>query len=114
MKKTLFTILLTLSTVEAANTEYRGFVYAKSNSFNSVHKSALKGQIEAQYQLALMFHYGKGVRQSAELARLWFTRAAKKGHHNAQSVLYRFYAAKKPYFLRKNSLRYSMNFRTYR
>jgi TPR repeat protein len=114
MKKTLFTILLTLSTLEATNTEYRGFIYAKQSSFNSVHKSALKGQVEAQYQLALMFHYGKGVRQSAELARLWFTRAAKRGHHKAQSVLYRFYAAPKPYFLRKNSLRYSMNFRTYR
>ena len=114
MKKILFIILLTLSTVEATNIEYKGFVYSQENTFNSVHKSALKGQVEAQYQLALMFHYGKGVRQSAELARLWFTRAARKGHHNAQSILYRFYAAKKPYFLRKNSLRYSMNFRTYR
>jgi len=114
MKKMLFIIFLTLSTVEAINIEYKGFVYSKENYFNIVHKSALKGDVEAQYKLALMFHYGKGVRQNAGLARLWFTRAAKKGHHNAQSILYRFYAAKKPYFLRKNSLRYSMNFRTYR
>ena len=114
MKKILFTILLTISAVEATNVEYSTTSYPKQNSFNTVHKSALKGHVEAQYKLALMFHYGHGVRQSAELARLWFTRASKKGHHKAQSVLYRFYSAKKPYFLRKNSLRYSMNFRTYR
>lgn len=65
-------------------------------AFKWYHRSALKGYSASQYQLALMFHYGKGVRQNAELARLWFTRASKKGHPKAQSVLYRFYSAKRP------------------
>jgi len=74
-----------------------------ANAFKLFHKSALKGYIPSQYELGLMFHYGNGVRQNAELARLWLTRAAKKGHPQAQSILYRFYSAKQPDI---------MNFRT--
>jgi len=83
-------------------------------AFNLLHKSALKGHSLSQYEFALMFHYGQGVRQNAELARLWFTRAAKKGHPKAQDILYRFYSAKKPSYYLKSPLRYSSNFRTFR
>ena len=83
-------------------------------AFNLLHKSALKGHSLSQYELALMFHYGQGVQQNAELARLWFTRAAKKGHPQAQDILYRFYSAKKPSYYLKSPLRYSANFRTFR
>ncbi len=83
-------------------------------AFNWLHKAALKGHSLSQYELALMFHYGQGVRQNAELARLWFTRAAKRGHPKAQDILYRFYSAKKPSYLKINKLRFSRNFRQYR
>ena len=60
--------------------------------FNYLHKAASKSDISSQYRLALMFHYGNGVRQNSELAKLWFHRAARRGHRLAQSVLYRFYS----------------------
>jgi len=97
--------------------EYKNSIQSKSNlqrAFNLLHQSALKGHILSQYELALMFHYGQGVRQNTELARLWFTRAAKKGYPQAQDILYRFYSAKKPTYYSKSPLRYSANFRTFR
>ena len=66
-----------------------------SNAFRWIHKSALKGYAPAQYEFALMFHYGAGVRQNSELARLWFTRAGKRGDLRAKSILYRFYKGQK-------------------
>jgi len=80
-------------------------------AFTLLHKAALKGHTLSQYELGLMFHYGQGVRQNAELARFWFTRAAKRGHYKAQDILYRFYSAKKPSYLKINQLRFSQNFR---
>ena len=80
-------------------------------AFNLLHKSALKGHSLSQFELALMFHYGQGVRQNTELARLWFTRASKRGHPKAQEILYRFYSAKKPQYLRNSPLKFSQNFR---
>lgn len=119
--KIIFSLCLVLSTLSANNfknlaqSAQYGNVYAQHNlattykkvshnkedllkAFNWYHKSAVKGYSASQYQLALMFHYGLGVRQNAELARLWFTRASKNGHPKAQSVLYRFYSAKRPQY----------------
>jgi TPR repeat protein len=64
-----------------------------SQAFRWIHKSALKGYVPAQYEFALMFHYGTGVRQNSQLARLWFNRAGKRGDLRAKSILYRFYKA---------------------
>jgi len=126
MKKTIIlTTLLALTTLNANNYPHRySYMSHKLNNtvatqnkyrnFNVVHKLAIKGDIHSQYNLGLMFHYGSGVRQNAELARLWFTRAAKKGHPQAQTVLYRFYSAKKPEYLRKQASRYTMQFRRFR
>ena len=80
-------------------------------TFKLHHKSAVKGNTIAQYQLALMFHYGSGVRQNEELARLWFKRASKKGHPQAQSILYRCYSTKRLQSVPIQRARYSMNFR---
>ena len=85
------------------------------DAFRWMHKSALKGYRPAQYEFALMFHYGIGVRRNADLARLWFKRAAKQGEKRAKMVLYRFYAGKKiEPNSRKTYPRYSQNFRTIR
>jgi len=138
MKKTIILIMaFTFTTLSASNvknmeqTGQYGNVYTQynfalkyknapkaqrdlRNAFKLFHKSALKGYSLSQYELGLMFHYGEGVHQNVELARLWLTRAAKKGHPQAQLVLYRFYSAKKPQVLRTQASRYTMNFRTYR
>jgi TPR repeat protein len=82
-------------------------------AFRWMHKSALKGYTPAQYEFALMFHYGIGVRKNSELARLWFRRAAKRGDSRAKSILYRFYSGKKvAYIGQKHHKHYSQNFRT--
>ena len=85
------------------------------SAFRWMHKSALKGYRPAQYEFALMFHYGIGVKRNSDLARLWFKRAAKQGELRAKIVLYRFYAGKKVEPNAKKSYRhYSKNFRTIR
>jgi len=62
-----------------------------------------------------MFHYGIGVKQNFDLARLWLKRAAKKGEMRAKIILYRFYAGKKiEPNMRKTYRHYSQNFRTIR
>ena len=124
MKRIVILSLLTLCVAHATNYQQSYLSYHTSNytlkkqnnlqHFNRVHKAAIKGDSRAQYRLALMFHYGEGVRQNVELARLWFTRAAKRGHHQAQDVLYRFYSAKKPQYLRGEASRYTMQFRQFR
>ena len=114
----ILTTLLTLTTVNANNyqSSYSHLIVPNDtikqqymrNSFNKLHKAALRGDSHSQYSLGLMFHYGNGIRQNAELARLWFTRAAKKGHAQAQIILYRFYSAKKPQYLSRQASRYIM------
>jgi len=89
MKKLfIFLNLLMIMSVEAQD------LY-NSESFHKVHKSALKGNTLAQYEFALMFHYGVGVKQNSDLARLWFTRAGERGEGRAKSILYRFYEGRK-------------------
>jgi len=82
------------------------------HAFIWMHKSALKGYMPAQYEFALMFHYGLGVRQNSELAQLWFTRAARRGDSRAKSILYRFYSGKKINYLAQKY--HSKNFRIIR
>ena len=66
-----------------------------TKAFKWMHKSALKGYPPAQYEFALMFHYGLGVKQNSSLAQLWFRRASKAGESRAKSILYRFYSGQK-------------------
>ena len=82
-------------------------------AFNYFHKSAQAGYIPAEYEFALMFHYGVGVRKNIELARLWFTRAAQHGHKKSQIILYRFYGGVKPRFMERKNQYYSKNFRRF-
>ena len=113
MKKLIFLFLISLFTqLSATNIQYTD--KNRYKAFNLLHKAALKGHTLSQYELGLMFHYGQGVRQNFELARLWFTRAAKRGNPKAQDVLYRFYSAKKPKYFKTSPLRFSRNFRQYR
>jgi len=137
MKKIFILYILLLSTTLNANSYSRlailaqngnavaqynlGLHYKNSkeknprDAFRWMHKSALKGYRPAQYEFALMFHYGIGVKQNSDLARLWFKRAAKKGERRAKIVLYRFYAGKKvESHIKKTYRHYSQNFRTIR
>ena len=47
-------------------------------------KAAEQGQVDAQYNLAIMHRYGKGGPVSMEQACVWWGRAAEQGHVKAQ------------------------------
>ena len=52
-----------------------------------VHKAAVQGHIEAQFQLGTMYFYGQGVEQDLEEAFNWVHKAAVQGHIEAQFQL---------------------------
>ena len=105
---------LSLATQKNAIFEYSLGLRSKhqnvKDAFKWMHKSALKGYAPAQYEFALMFHYGAGVRQNFELAKLWFRRASQNGEPRAKTILYRFYAGEKVKLRdRKHRRYYSQN-----
>ncbi|HIP50782.1 MAG TPA: sel1 repeat family protein [Campylobacterales bacterium] len=111
-KKIILSLCLVFTALNANNfghqAQYTHNIQDKLSAFKYYHKSASKGYSTSQYELALMFHYGLAVRQNEALARLWFKRAARKGHIKAQSILYRFYSAKKPEYFPTQGTRYRM------
>lgn len=44
----------------------------------------MEGEAEAQYLLGAMYFDGQGVEQDRCLATLWFDKAARRGHGQAQ------------------------------
>ena len=56
-------------------------------SMTLLHKKAQQNDISAQYQLALMYHHGKGVKQNDKKAAELLKLAAEKGHARAQELL---------------------------
>ena len=46
-----------------------------------------QGMVEAQYNLALLYHHGRGVTQNDDLAEKWYLQAAEQGHVCAQNNL---------------------------
>lgn len=51
-------------------------------------RAANQGGIEAQYNLGLMYLYGRGIRQDKEEAYYWFSLAAKPGLSQARNELF--------------------------
>ena len=43
-------------------------------------KSAEQGYVEAQYNMGLMYHYGRGVEKDYIQALEWYEKAAEQGH----------------------------------
>ena len=48
---------------------------------------AMAGDVEAQYELGLLYEQGRGVIQDDEAAVKWFTKAADQGHAGAKREL---------------------------
>lgn len=53
----------------------------------AIKNSAENGEIEAQYNLGMLYAAGKGVSQTYSLAAQWFSMAAQQGHTYAQCML---------------------------
>lgn len=50
---------------------------------------AVKGNIDAQYAIGYMYHYGKGIDANEELAENWLGKAAAKGQQQAIALIER-------------------------
>ncbi len=66
---------------------------AKNERYSNLKASADKGNVESQYQLAVMCEKGDGVTQSYMKAIKWYKKAAKQGHAQAQTNLGVMYAS---------------------
>jgi hypothetical protein len=107
MKKTIFTyFVISLATVSLIScTLCRGYAASnesdksqKSKNIDSVELTAAqviekaeKGDIYAQYNIALMYAEGKGVSQNMDQAASWLLKAANQGHLEAQHYLASLY-----------------------
>jgi TPR repeat protein len=49
--------------------------------------AAEQGDAEAEYQLAICYRKGYGVRKNSRTARLWLERASAQGHPDAHALL---------------------------
>jgi hypothetical protein len=56
----------------------------RTTTANSLHKLAEAGNADAQNQVGLLYHEGRGVPQNFKLASHWFRKGAEQGHAGAQ------------------------------
>ncbi len=79
MSKTIFTtVLLLLFSMNA---------YGESEEFRKKLAEAERGNVKAQFSLAMMYLYGQGVPQNYKGAFKWYTKAAEQGNAKAQFFL---------------------------
>ena len=68
-----------------------GLLAAEAGDYTAAAKSwvplADRGDANAQFNLALMYHSGLGVKADEGLAVSWYHRAAENGNHRAQEFL---------------------------
>lgn len=58
--------------------------HTEKKSFNYIHSFAKKGNSNAQFDLALLYLNGDGVKKDMRRAFKWFHRAARKNHVEAK------------------------------
>lgn len=51
----------------------------KNNTFNALLKAAEQGDVVAQYNVAVAYHYGDGVKKDDKKAFKWGLKAAQQG-----------------------------------
>ncbi|MDB0048246.1 sel1 repeat family protein [Burkholderiaceae bacterium] len=97
MKKlTIALLLFTLSALTSwAGDFQKGMSAYVSGDYTTAFKefaaSAEQGNVDAQFNLALMYKNGQGVPQDYKQAVKWYTKAAEQGNANAQySLGYRY------------------------
>jgi len=66
---------------------------SKATDFESLHKLALNGDPDAQFDLGARYATGEDVKQDYSESVRWFTRAAEQGHVIAQATLGAYYWA---------------------
>lgn len=69
--------VLALLTIMWTDVAYSGVLKAKAES----------GDMAAQYDLAICYQSGSGIKKDEKQAALWFMRAAARGHVEAKAIL---------------------------
>ena len=91
MKKLLLLLVSTILSFNAYADFESGLTAAKNGEFEQAlliwEPVAEEGNIDAQFNLGLMYDHGMGVLQSYEQAIYWYTKAAKQGGIGAQHNL---------------------------
>ena len=64
-----------------------GFRKIKQTAVYWYEKAATQGYDLAQYNLAISYHFGRGVAIDYNKALYWYEKAAAQGHKNAQDNL---------------------------
>ena len=60
-----------------------------TTAFREFKANAEKGDVAAQYSVAVMYNDGIGVKKNPKEARFWFRKAAENGHPMAIEILKR-------------------------
>jgi TPR repeat protein len=60
-------------------------------SFQLYQSKAKQGDVDAQFNLAFLYHHGVGCSRDARYAIYWYTKAAEQGHIQAQYYLGKLY-----------------------
>ena len=85
-------VLAGTATLALAKPDYNaGFLAAESRDYAEAVKNweplAKKGDVQAQFNMALLYHSGAGVPMDEKKAVEWYTKAANGGHPLAQEYL---------------------------
>jgi hypothetical protein len=95
MRYLLFLLLLALPLAAAADFE-SGVAAAKAGDYGTALREwqplAEEGNVEAQFNLGLLYENGLGVPQDGATAALWYRRAAEQNDRMAQAYLGEMYA----------------------
>ncbi len=67
-----------------------GFMKSYKKAYNLFLKSARKGNVHAQHNVAVLLLKGQGVKQDQDKALAWFHIAAENGSKNAQRMVLKF------------------------
>lgn len=57
------------------------------SAFELWKRAAKRGDADAQYNLAMYYHYGLGVSENDKMARQWLQKAADAGHEKSKECL---------------------------
>jgi hypothetical protein len=81
------TIVLATETPNTAIEPSASSTQDQTEEFSQCHRLSKQGNINAQFELGMMYAYGRGCKKNESSAREWLEKAANSGHSLAQSRL---------------------------
>ena len=86
-----FLILFSINSYAQESEADKAFQKADGKSHLVIKPLAEAGDPEAQYYLAMLYSWGRGIEKNSELSMHWMTKAAKNGELGALNMLASFY-----------------------